>query len=157
MIEISKGFGHFKSFPYCVPFFILKDIFQLALAVEYNGDQVSLLNALGLFVCLAGICCHIIHKYSTLTKNEEANLSVDDNSFDLQYNEVSLNGSSPSQGNPAQPGNSTNFGFNSATKHSSLTVPLLEETDSDDDDGSPNKENSSDVIFDILKRRDMQR
>lgn len=137
--------------------FIFQDIFQLALAVEYNGDQVSLLNALGLFVCLAGIFFHIIHKYSTLTKNEEPNLSVDDDSFDLHYNEVSLNGSSPNHGNPAQPGNSTNFGFSSAMKHSSLTVPLLEETDSDDDDGSPNKENSSDVIFDILKRRDMQR
>lgn len=56
--------------------------------------------------------------------------------------------------------NINDYAFNTTKKHSSLTVPLLEETDSDDDDdGSPNgnKENSSDVIFDILKRRDMQR
>uniref|UniRef100_A0A1I8P7A5 Sugar phosphate transporter domain-containing protein n=1 Tax=Stomoxys calcitrans TaxID=35570 RepID=A0A1I8P7A5_STOCA len=132
---------------------IFKDIFQLALAVEYNGDQLTLINSLGLVVCLAGICCHIVHKYSSLTKNEEINLSGDDDSFDLHYNEASL--SPPSQ----QTGDSSNFAFNSTKNHSSLTVPLLEETDTDDDDGdgSPNKENSSDVIFDILKRRDMQR
>ncbi|XP_075159734.1 uncharacterized protein K02A2.6 isoform X1 [Haematobia irritans] len=130
------------------------DIFQLALAVVYNGDQLTLINCLGLIVCLAGICCHIVHKYSSLTKNEEQNSSGDDDSFDLHYNEATIMGSSTQQMD-----DSTNFAFNTTKKHSSLTVPLLEETDSDDadGDGSLNKENSSDVIFDILKRRDMQR
>ncbi|XP_075159735.1 solute carrier family 35 member C2 isoform X2 [Haematobia irritans] len=133
---------------------IFKDIFQLALAVVYNGDQLTLINCLGLIVCLAGICCHIVHKYSSLTKNEEQNSSGDDDSFDLHYNEATIMGSSTQQMD-----DSTNFAFNTTKKHSSLTVPLLEETDSDDadGDGSLNKENSSDVIFDILKRRDMQR
>ncbi|KAM7358370.1 solute carrier family 35 member C2 [Cochliomyia hominivorax] len=150
---------------------IFKDIFQLVLAVEYNGDQLSLINALGLVVCLAGICCHIVHKYSTLTKLQD--LNAYDESTDLHLNEASLNSSSSGGGGGqssssvnSYPSNVNDYAFTSSAsstttkKHSSLTVPLLEETDSDDDDDtSPNgnKENSSDVIFDILKRRDMQR
>ncbi|XP_023296736.2 solute carrier family 35 member C2 [Lucilia cuprina] len=146
---------------------IFKDIFQLVLAVEYNGDQLSLINALGLVVCLAGICCHVIHKYSTLTKLQE--LQSYDESSDLHLNEASLNGSGcgvagSSTGahtsNAINSSNINDYTFTTTKKHSSLTVPLLEETDTDDDDDtSPNgnKDNSSDVIFDILKRRDMQR
>ncbi|XP_073838810.1 solute carrier family 35 member C2 isoform X2 [Musca autumnalis] len=141
---------------------IFKDIFQLALAVAYNGDQLSLVNCLGLVVCIAGISCHILHKYSMLTKNE-LNLSSgddDEDSFDLHCSEGTVNSAFPaSHSNTAQPSGIINSDFNEGgKKHSSLTVPLLEETDSDDDDhGSPNKDNSSDVIFDILKRRDMHR
>lgn len=126
------------------------------MAVEYNGDQLSLVNALGLVVCLAGICCHVVHKYSTLTKIQSL-AAYDESSSDLHLNEASLNGTSTSNTNS---GHINDYAFTATKKHSALTVPLLEETDSDDDDdGSPNgnKDNSSDVIFDILKRRDMQR
>lgn len=135
---------------------IFKDIFQLILAVEYNGDQLSLINALGLVVCLAGICCHVVHKYSSLTKMQELS-SYDESSSDLHLNEASLNDTSSSITNS---GHNNDYALTTTKKHSFLTVPLLEETDSeDDDDGSPNgrKEDSSDVLFDILKRRDMQR
>ncbi|XP_065359500.1 solute carrier family 35 member C2 [Calliphora vicina] len=139
---------------------IFKDIFQLVLAVEYNGDQLSLVNALGLVVCLAGICCHVVHKYSTLTKLQE--LNTYDESSDLHLNEASLNGAGCAGGLSSTTTNSSNmndYAFATTKKHSALTVPLLEETDSDDEDTSPNgnQDNSSDVIFDILKRRDMQR
>lgn len=35
---------------------------SLTLAVEFNGDQISLINFLGLLVCLSGITSHVIHK-----------------------------------------------------------------------------------------------
>ncbi|XP_005190750.2 solute carrier family 35 member C2 [Musca domestica] len=140
---------------------IFKDIFQLALAVAYNGDELTLVNCLGLIVCLAGISCHILHKYSMLTRNE-LNLSAgeDDDSFDLQCSDGTGSVAfSAGHSNVAHTSGIINSDFNEGgKKHSSLTVPLLEETDSDDDaHGSPNKDNSSDVIFDILKRRDNQR
>lgn len=139
----------------------MQDIFQLVLAVEYNGDQLSLVNALGLVVCLAGICCHVVHKYSTLSRLQDLNSY--DESTDLHLNEASINGSANVHAGSASSiinsSNINDYALNTTKKHSSLTVPLLETDSDDDDDGSPNsnKENSSDVIFDILKRRDMQR
>lgn len=128
------------------------------MAVAYNGDQLSLVNCLGLVVCLAGICCHIVQKYSTLKKSEEIDVAGDDDSFDLHYNEAALTGPTSGHNSSLQLNDATNFAFSATKKHSSLTVPLLEETDSDDDDGGmQNKDNASDVIFDILKRRDLQR
>lgn len=44
---------------------IFKEICQLVLAVELNGDQLSLTNVLGLVMCLGGICCHVVHKFWT--------------------------------------------------------------------------------------------
>lgn len=48
---------------------------------------------------------------------------------------------------------------NAMGSHATLSVPLLEQTDSEEDSNndSRNKQNDSDVIFDVLKRRDMQR
>lgn len=40
----------------------MQDIFILIIAVEWNGDEMSALNALGLLVCLCGISSHVIHK-----------------------------------------------------------------------------------------------
>lgn len=37
------------------------------LAVEWNGDEMSALNAMGLLVCLSGIVSHVIHKLRTTT------------------------------------------------------------------------------------------
>jgi len=41
---------------------IFKEIFTLYLAVNYNGDQMSQLNFIGLIVCLFGICTHVCLK-----------------------------------------------------------------------------------------------
>ncbi|XP_061398433.1 solute carrier family 35 member C2 [Musca vetustissima] len=139
---------------------IFKDIFQLALAVAYNGDQLTLVNCLGLVVCLAGISCHILHKYSMLSKNEINLSGGDDDSFDMHYSDNTGSVAfSAGHSNAAHQSGTINSDLNEGgKKHSSLTVPLLEETDSEDDTHeSPNKDNSSDVIFDILKRRDNQR
>lgn len=47
----------------CYHFF--QEVFQLGLAVEWNGDIMSPLNALGLVICLCGISCHVVHKIKT--------------------------------------------------------------------------------------------
>uniref|UniRef100_A0A1A9WCR2 Sugar phosphate transporter domain-containing protein n=1 Tax=Glossina brevipalpis TaxID=37001 RepID=A0A1A9WCR2_9MUSC len=137
---------------------IFKDIFQLALAVELNGDQLTLINVLGLIVCLAGICCHLLHKYSMLTKIED--FQTYDEANEMHFNENSVNASTASTNVSGINSESSSSSFSFLNKqHSSQMVPLLEETDSEDDGTDHNgpKVNSSDVIFDILKRRDMPR
>ncbi|KAJ8924754.1 hypothetical protein NQ315_000907 [Exocentrus adspersus] len=44
---------------------IFKEVFQLVLAVKWNGDVLSPLNIVGLCVCLCGISFHVIHKIKT--------------------------------------------------------------------------------------------
>ncbi|KAI4471890.1 solute carrier family 35 [Holotrichia oblita] len=39
-----------------------KEILILVLAVLWNGDRMSIVNATGLFVCLTGIVAHVVHK-----------------------------------------------------------------------------------------------
>lgn len=39
-----------------------QEVFQLVLAVQWNGDEMSALNVVGLCICLCGIICHVIHK-----------------------------------------------------------------------------------------------
>lgn len=46
---------------------IFKEIFTLYLAIEYNGDVLSLLNFVGLFTCLVGISLHVILKAKEAT------------------------------------------------------------------------------------------
>ena len=41
---------------------IFKEIFTLYLAVNYNGDQMSQINFIGLMVCLFGISTHVCLK-----------------------------------------------------------------------------------------------
>ncbi|XP_044269319.1 solute carrier family 35 member C2 [Tribolium madens] len=41
---------------------IVKEVFILVLAVEWTGDQLSLINVVGLLICLSGITCHVFHK-----------------------------------------------------------------------------------------------
>lgn len=41
---------------------IFKEIFTLYLAVNFNGDQMSLTNFIGLIVCLLGIIIHVMLK-----------------------------------------------------------------------------------------------
>lgn len=92
------------------------------------------MNILGLVMCLGGICCHLIHKYSLILK------------LDVQTEE------------DESPRNGVSNG-NGIIKSSGQRVPLLDsqllETDSDDENS--NEQNSSEVIFDVLKRRDANR
>ncbi|XP_054275905.1 solute carrier family 35 member C2 [Macrosteles quadrilineatus] len=41
---------------------IFKEVCTLILAVEWNGDQLTLINCVGLLFCLGGIICHVVNK-----------------------------------------------------------------------------------------------
>lgn len=90
------------------------------------------MNILGLVMCLGGICCHLIHKYSLIIKN------------DVQTEEEEVIESFPR--------NNTNGTVKSLGQRVPLLDSQLLETDTDDDNS--NEQNSSEVIFDVLKRRD---
>lgn len=106
---------------------------------------------LGLIVCLSGITCHIIHKFST-TKIVKKNPLICENGVmptsceqQLQVNYVN--------GNVIKPNVKPNY-------YANQNVPLLDSDDDDhsgSDDSQNPQQNASEVIFDILKRRDMQR
>ncbi|GAB0097522.1 solute carrier family 35 member C2 [Sergentomyia squamirostris] len=121
---------------------IFKEICQIVLAVEANGDQLSLHNVLGLALCLAGICFHVGHKYWLFTKGE-SNPGAD---CKVAYEvETEIATASTSTG-----------------ENSRLQIPLLDSdgdtTDDSDGAGERGKERrNSDVIFDVLKRRDPRR
>ncbi|KAL7734796.1 hypothetical protein ACLKA6_011081 [Drosophila palustris] len=130
---------------------IFKDICQLALAVTYKGDQLSSINLVGLGVCLAGICCHLWHKYTSISQLNKQQLALQlDNDGEDMSAEYEFNKGSAIVGV---------HGNAEGSRAHNLSVPLLEQTDSDEDSANDltNKQNASDVIFDVLKRRDMQR
>lgn len=39
---------------------------MVILAVEWTGDQISLINVLGLIMCLFGISSHVVHKIKNM-------------------------------------------------------------------------------------------
>ena len=43
-------------------YFLLQEICILYLATEYNGDEMSPINVIGMVVCLAGIALHVVLK-----------------------------------------------------------------------------------------------
>ncbi|XP_020800066.1 solute carrier family 35 member C2 [Drosophila serrata] len=134
---------------------IFKDICQLALAVTLKKDKLSLINVIGLVVCLAGIMCHLLHKYSSMKEAQKQQKAL---AFDNDNEESSSEYKFNASGDVAAGGAAV--GVHVSKSHSTLTVPLLEQTDSEDESGndpSNSKQNASDVIFDVLKRRDMQR
>lgn len=116
------------------------------MAVEINGDQLSALNVLGLILCLGGICSHVLHKYTTLTANTASGGLASDNADNatgvvtyenhkVRDKQVRLN------------------------YRTGQAIPLLDEAiaESDTDDSQNENQNSSDIIFDVLKRRDIRR
>ncbi|KAJ6636691.1 Solute carrier family 35 member C2 [Pseudolycoriella hygida] len=123
---------------------IFKEICQLVLAIELDGDQLTPLNVLGLIMCLGGICCHVIHKYYVMATGElKENVKSDV--------ETSVSFEKSTNGVPQ---------VNLSKYRKDQSVPLLQADilDSSDSDESANENpNGSDVIFDVLKRRDMRR
>lgn len=130
----------------------LQEIFQLILAVAVNGDKMSKINMLGLVMCLMGITCHLVHKFST-SKMISTIPMISDNGTtaptsceqQLQVNYVN--------GNFTKQNMKLNY-FSNQNK------PLLDSDDaehSESDDSQDAQQNASEVIFDILKRRDIHR
>jgi hypothetical protein len=119
-----------------VTIFPPQEVCTLILAVE-TGDRINIINAVGLFFCLGGIAFHVLHK-SVIASRRGTMTDLDKGLFN-------------SEGDPKQSGG-----------RSDLRVPLLADspvgsmsdniysTDESDDD-------SSNVLFNILQRRDNPR
>lgn len=135
---------------------IFQEIGQLVLAVELNGDQLSPLNVVGLVMCLGGISSHVLHKYTTMVKNGKRAGVVS-----------SMNGDASTPGSDDGGEDCVVFDRQQQSAETPVkwragqSIPLLDDdnglsTDSDDEN-SPKKQSSSDIIFDVLKRRDARR
>jgi solute carrier family 35, member C2 len=126
---------------------IFKEICQLVLAVEINGDQLSVLNVLGLIMCVGGICSHVIHKYWTYLEEQSAASSPESS---VEYEKEPNN----------YKNKTTTRITNGKYQHKQVKTPLLDSDDmvhSDSDNSQIDDKNSSEVLFDILKRRDARR
>lgn len=121
---------------------IFQEICTLVLAFEWKGDQMSGLNFVGLLMCLGGITVHAIQKIQ-ITKNEK----TDDLELDIN--------STISNGTKIDDGFDTNLPLLNSQKSTSLTNLLNENFSSDDDDDEgKSEESSSQVLFNILQRRE---
>lgn len=110
-----------------------QEVCTLILAVE-TGDRMNLINVMGLFFCLGGIIFHVLHKSTIASRRSNVN-EFDGNLFNTE-------------GDAKQSDNGLD-----------LRVPLLADssvmfmsgniysTDESDED-------SSNVLFNILQRRD---
>lgn len=103
---------------------------------------------LGLVMCLSGITCHILHKFST-SKIIQSNQIISDGGTTpisreqpLQVNYIN--------GNVIKQNMKSNYFSNQHT-------PLLDSDDAEHSDTEDTQQNASEVIFDILKRRDIHR
>lgn len=107
----------------------------LVLAVE-TGDQMNVINAVGLLFCLGGIVFHVLHK-SVIASRSSSRTELDGDLFS-------------SEGDPKQ------------SNSSDLRVPLLAESSVGLTSGNiystdESDEDSSNVLFNILQRRDNPR
>ncbi|KAK6627516.1 hypothetical protein RUM44_009994 [Polyplax serrata] len=105
---------------------IFKEVCTLVLAVEWNGDQISEVNVIGLLLCLGGITFHIILKAiatSDITR-------VPENDQEISF----IAGEGQELTTPLL-----------AEEESSFSNMIFDDTDSD---------NNSEVLFSVLQRRD---
>lgn len=119
---------------------------------------MTFLNMLGLVVCMSGISFHVFHKFCmSKPVNHHKIPNISDNTLMISskpyehHHQLNMDGSNV---NP----NKQNIRLN---YFSAQKKPLLDSTDdalhSDSDDTQNNDQNASEVIFDVLKRRDARR
>ncbi|KAG5677280.1 hypothetical protein PVAND_007050 [Polypedilum vanderplanki] len=128
---------------------IFKEICQLVLAVEVNGEQLSFYNLIGLILCLGGITSHVIYKYWMLTDNTPERINIEPECHYDMNNQYSTKYDKKAKSN-----NSSNLSMNGNQK-----APLLnyDDTDTEDEGNDDMDSKSAEVLFDILKRRDETR
>lgn len=149
---------------------ILKEICALVLAVELNGDRLSALNVVGLVMCLGGICSHVLHKYRMMQKTATANgggimqrSTNGGSNAGRGHGDGEVDGAkSSSAGDRCSIGSTSTMPQSWRSVTGQQSVPLLngslDDSDEEDgDDGNQGRQNSSDIIFDVLKRRDTRR
>lgn len=138
---------------------IFKEICQLVLAVELNGEQLSLYNLFGLVLCLGGITSHVIYKYWLMTDNSPERVSVEsechydmNNQYSTKFDKAKRAAGTTSEiKTSSSNGTSVVIAYNASNQK----APLLNyDSESDDDDENDMDSKSAEVLFDILKRRD---
>ncbi|XP_074097468.1 solute carrier family 35 member C2-like [Cotesia typhae] len=117
---------------------ILKEICILVLAFEFKGDQISRINFFGLLLCLGGIVLHVMQKILTNKKEIQENL-------ELHSNSMTTVGS-------VEEDMDTNMPL--LTERSTSLTNLLNSNFSTDEDDDKEKDDSSEVLFNILQRRE---
>ncbi|CAD6237241.1 GSCOCG00002211001-RA-CDS [Cotesia congregata] len=117
---------------------ILKEICILVLAFAFKGDQISRINFFGLLLCLGGIVLHVMQKILTNKKEIQENL-------ELHSNSMTTVGS-------VEEDMDTNMPL--LTERSTSLTNLLNSNFSTDDDDDKDKDDSSEVLFNILQRRE---
>ena len=121
----------------------MKNLFQeiciLVIAYEYKGDRMSGLNFVGLLMCLGGITLHVIQKIM-INKKESVN------DLELQSNSLTTTCSK------SEEAIDTNLPL-IMQKSSSLTN-LLNANFSSDEEDEFKRENSKQLLSDILQRRE---
>lgn len=110
------------------------------MAVEWKGDQMSGLNFIGLLMCLGGIIIHSIQKIISNRNKKNENLELQVNSS------LSLNLKN-------EEGIDTNLPL-LTQKSTSITNLLNAEFSSEEDDTIKHGENSTQILSNILQRRE---
>ncbi|KAL2719064.1 solute carrier family 35 member C2-like isoform X1 [Vespula squamosa] len=119
---------------------IFKEICILILAFEWKGDHISGLNFVGLLLCLGGIILHVIQKVLFNRSKVIESLELNDNSL-------------ASNSSKKEDGIDANLPL-LTQKSSSLINLLTTDFTSDEEDDIKMKENSSQVLSNILQRRE---
>lgn len=163
---------------------IFKEMCQLVLAVQHNGDVLSPLNVVGLVMCLGGICSHVLHKYQTMVAQRRGGDArrLSGGGGGAVLGGKLLNGARGRGDGDGEDGGRIESSGTAGdhNNHQSAAVPLswrstsgggkqsvpllnagLDDSDDSEDDltgrNGGGRQNSSDIIFDVLKRRDSRR
>lgn len=147
---------------------IFKEICQLVLAVEINGEQLGFYNLIGLILCLGGITSHVIYKYWLLTDNIPERITAEpechydmNNQYSTKYNKNKRTSNSSNintglNGNVSEMKTSMNNGASVVIAYNQKE-PLLNYDDTETESNDEMDSKSAEVLFDILKRRDETR
>lgn len=147
---------------------IFKEICQLVLAVEINGEQLGFYNLIGLILCLGGITTHVIYKYWLLTDNIPERITAEpechydmNNQYSTKYNKNKRTSNSSNintglNGNVSEMKTSMNNGASVVIAYNQKE-PLLNYDDTETESNDEMDSKSAEVLFDILKRRDETR
>lgn len=119
---------------------IFKEICILILAFEWKGDHISGLNFIGLLLCLGGIILHVIQKIILNRTKAVESLELNDKAL--------VNNSSKKED-----GIDANLPL-LTQKSSSLINLLTTDFTSDEEEDIKTKDNSSEVLSNILQRRE---
>jgi len=133
---------------------IFKEICQLVLAVEINGEVLTVFNLIGLVLCLAGITGHVIHKYFLMSNDTLGSCTEKSDYKDRDKDHNASNFDSFKMTTNSREGQK-NVRKNTVTTRNAenLKVPLLDSDMYSDDEENELENRSAEVLFDILKWR----